>query len=171
VVAAGVLVVGVVPGIMIGVLISLVYLLGRLAADGCGAAGIARDRRYHDLNETPATQTLPGLIAYRFYAPLIFANAEYFGQRVRELVESSPSPVHCVVLDMQAVWEIDVTAAEMMSRLVDELRQKGITLVIARANRPLREKLERIGLKEQFYEKTYFSSVHKAIEVFRQRNV
>ena len=111
------------------------------------------------------------MIAYRFYAPLIFANAEHFGQRVRELIASSPSPVRWVVFDMQAVWEIDVTAAEMLSRLVDELQQKGITLAIARANRPLREKLERIGLKEHFSEKTYFPSVHRAVEVFQRRDV
>jgi sulfate permease, SulP family len=64
-----------------------------------------------------------------------------------------------------------VTAAEMLSRLVDELQQKGITIAIARAKRPLREKLGRIGLKEQFSEKTYFTSVHMAVEVFRQRKV
>jgi sulfate permease, SulP family len=172
VVAAGVLVVGVVPGILVGVLISLIYTLGRLARPmDAVLQKMPGTGEYHDLSEGSAEHTVPGLIAYRFYAPLIFANAEYFGQRVRELVSSSPTPVRFIVFDMQAVWEIDVTAAEMLSRLVNELQQKGITLAIARAKRPLREKLERIGLKEQFSEKTYFTSVHMAVEVFRQREV
>jgi sulfate permease, SulP family len=170
VVAAGVLVVGVVAGIMIGVLISLIYLLGRLARPmDAVLQKMPGTGEYHDLSDGSAEHTVPGLIAYRFYAPLIFANAEHFGQRVRELIASSPTPVRFVVFDMQAVWEIDVTAAEMLSRLVDELQQKGITFAIARAKRPLREKLERIGLKEKFSEKTYFSSVHMAVEVFQRR--
>jgi SulP family sulfate permease len=172
VVAGGVLVIGVVPGIMIGVLISLIYLLGRIARPmDAVLQDLHGTGRYHDLSEGSTAQTVPGLIAYRFYAPLIFANAEYFNQRVRELVASSPSPVRCIVLDMQAVWGIDVTAADMLSSLIKELQQKRITFVISRANRPLREMLERIGLKEQFYEKTYFSSVHKAVEAFQRGEI
>jgi sulfate permease, SulP family len=172
VVAAGVLVVGVVAGIMIGVLISLIYLLGRLARPmDAVLQKMPGTGEYHDLSDGSAEHTVPGLIAYRFYAPLIFANAEYFGQRVRELIASSTTPVRYVVFDMQAVWEIDVTASEMFSRLVDELQQKGISIAIARAKRPLREKLERIGLKEKFSEKTYFPSVHMAVEVFQRREV
>jgi SulP family sulfate permease len=169
-VAAGVLVVGVVPGIMIGVLASLIYLLGRLARPmDAVLQEVPGTGEYHDLSEGSAEHTVPGLIAYRFYAPLIFANAEYFGQRVRELIASSPTPVRFIVFDMQAVWEIDVTAAEMLSRLMDELQQKGITLAIARVKRPLREKLERIGLKGKFSEKNYFASVHMAVEVLSKR--
>ncbi len=82
-----------------------------------------------------------GLIAYRFCTPLFFANAEHFVQRIRQLIASSPHPVRCFVVDIQAVWEVDVTATEALSRLADELRQREIALRIARANRPLREKL------------------------------
>jgi SulP family sulfate permease len=171
-VAAGVLIVGIVPGILLGVLVSLFYLLSRLARPmDAVLQEVPGTGRYHDLSETPAAQTVPGLIAYRFYSPLFFANAEYFVRRVRELIASSPNPVRWFVLDMQAVWDIDVTAADALSQLVDELRQQGITLTIARANRPLRESLERIGLQEHFYEKTYFNSVHLAIEAFQRQKI
>jgi SulP family sulfate permease len=122
--------------------------------------------QFHDLGEAPEAQTVPGMIAYRFYAPLFFANAEYFVQRVRQLIAASPTPVRWFLVDMQAVWEIDVTAAEALSRISEELRGKGIALRIARANRPLREKLERIGLREQLGEETYYPSVHAAVEAF-----
>lgn len=168
VVAFGVLIVGVVQGIILGVMISLVYLLARLArpldAVLCEVPGTGR---YHDLGEAPVAQTVPGLIAYRFYAPLFFANAQYFVQHVRELIQASPNPVRWFVVDMQAVWEIDVTAAEALVRLAQELQQKGITLRIARANRPLREKLERIGIGDQLGASGYFSSVHAAVEAFQ----
>jgi sulfate permease, SulP family len=171
VVAAGVLVVGVVPGILIGMMVSLIYLLGRLARPmDAVLQPVPGTGRYHDLGEAPEAQTVPGLIAYRFYAPLFFANAEHFVQRVRELIAASPHRVRWFVVDMQAIWEIDVTAAEAFSRLVDELRQKGIALAIARANRPLRERLERIGLKEQLGEATYHPSVHAAIEAFQRES-
>jgi SulP family sulfate permease len=165
----GVLVVGVVPGIVIGVMISLVYLLARLArpldAVLCEVPGTGR---FHDMGEAPEAQTVPGLIAYRFYSILFFANAEHFVQRVRELIQSNPIPVRWFLVDMQAVWEIDVTAAEALSRLADELQEKGIALKIARANRPLREKLGRIGLADRLGTANYYPSVHAAVEAFRR---
>jgi sulfate permease, SulP family len=169
VVAAGVLVVGVVPGILVGVMGSLIYLLGRLARPlDAVLRELPGSGRYHDLGEATEAETVPGLIAYRFYAPLFFANSEHFVQRVRHLIASSPNPVRCLVLDMQAVWEVDVTATEVLSRLVDELRQRGIALRIARANRPLRERLQRIGLGQHLGEATYYPSVHLAVEAFQQ---
>lgn len=171
-VAVGVLVVGIVPGILVGVLLSLLYLLSQLARPmDAVLQEVPGTGRYHDISEVAAAQTVPGLIAYRFYSPLFFANAEYFIRRVRELIASSPSPVRWFVLDMQAVWEIDVTAAEALSLLSEDLQRRGITLAVARANRPLREKLERIGLRDRFYEKTYFNSVHLAVEEFQRLNM
>jgi SulP family sulfate permease len=167
VVAMGVLIVGVVPGIVLGVMVTLVYLLSRLARPLdvvlCEVPGTGR---YHDVGEAPESQTIPGLIAYRFYAPLFFANAEYFVRRVRELIQASPSPVRWFLVDMQAVWEIDVTAAEALSRLARELKEKGTSLRIARANRPLREKLQRVGLADHLGA-DYYASVHAAVEAFQ----
>jgi len=170
-VAAGVLIVGVVPGIIMGVMVTLVYLLARLArpldAVLCEVPGTGR---YHDLGEPQQTQTVPGLIAYRFYAPLFFANAEYFVHRVRELIQANTTPVVCFLVDMQAIWEIDVTAADALSRLARELQEKGISLRIARANRPLRVKLERIGLAEQLGA-SYYPSVHAGVEAFQREQL
>lgn len=169
VVAIGVLIVGVVQGIALGVMLTLIYLLVRLARPLdvvlCEVPGTGR---FHDVGEAPEAQTIPGLIAYRFYAPLFFANAEYFVHRVRELIQASPNPVRWFLVDMQAVWEIDVTAADALLRLTRELKEKRIALRIARANRPLREKLERIGLAEHLGAEGYFASVHAAVEAFRR---
>jgi SulP family sulfate permease len=169
-VAAGVLVVGVIPGIVIGVTISLIHVLVRLARPmDAVLRPVPGTGRYHDLGDDGEVQTVPGLIAYRFYAPLFFANAEHFVRRIRELIAASPDPVRWIVVDMQAVWDIDVTAADACARAVEDLRQAGVFVAIARANRPLRERLQRIGLYEKLGEPAYFPSVHAAIEEFERR--
>jgi SulP family sulfate permease len=106
------------------------------------------------------------LIAYRFYAPLVFANADHFMHRIRALVAACRGSVRCVLVDVQAVTEIDVTAAEMLVRLGAELDADGIALRFARANRPLREQITRLGLGGHLVETTVFPSVHAAIETF-----
>jgi sulfate permease, SulP family len=169
-VTVGVLISGVVPGILIGMVLSLVYVLGRLArptdvvlkeVEGTGS--------FHDLGEAGAPETVPGLIAYRFYAPLFFANADHFVERVRELIAASPSQVRWFLVDAQAISDIDVTGADALIRLIEELRLEGIAFKIARANRPLREKLAHIDSGEHSGEPTLFPSVHAAIATFRQQ--
>jgi SulP family sulfate permease len=170
-VTAGVLIVGVVPGILIGVMLSLVYLLGRLARPTDAVLSeLPGTGRFHDVADVDSDQTVPGLIAYRFYAPLFFANADHFTERVRRLVAESPTPVRWFVVDVQAVTDIDVTGADALGRLIAELRQNGIAFKIARANRPLRETFARIGLGEHLGETTLFPSVHEAVEAFRRES-
>jgi SulP family sulfate permease len=166
-VTLGVLVIGVVPGIVVGVMLSLILLLGRLARPvDAVLQRVPGTATFHDVGDASATETVPGLIAYRFYAPLVFANADHFMQRIRGLVAACRSRVRCVLVDVQAVTEIDVTAAEMLARLGAELDAEGITLKFARANRPLREQIMRLGLGEHLDESTVFPSVHAAIEAF-----
>jgi sulfate permease, SulP family len=168
-VTAGVLIVGVVPGILIGVMLSLVYVLGRLEhPTDIVLKEVPGTGEFHDVGDVAATETVPGVIAYRFYAPLFFANAEYFMKRVRSLVDASPKPVRWFLMDAQAVTDIDVTGADALAQLIEELRGKGIAFKLARANRPLRETLAHIGLGEHLAEATLFPSVHAAIAVFRR---
>jgi MFS superfamily sulfate permease-like transporter len=77
--------------------------------------------------------------------------------------------VEWFLVDMQAVWEVDATASEALSRMAQELERKGIRLIIARANRPLREKLTRVGLADQLGADSYFPSVHAAVEAFQSK--
>jgi len=169
IVALGVLVVGVVPGIVLGVMISLVYLLARLARPlDAVLREVPGTGRYHDLGEAEEPQTVPGLIAYRFYSALFFANAEYFVNRVRDLVQSSPTPIRWFVLDLQAVWDVDLTATEALSRLASELQRRNVVLCVARVNRPLREKFERIGLTKLLGSDNFYPSVHAAVAAFQR---
>jgi SulP family sulfate permease len=84
-------------------------------------------------------------------------------------VAESPQPVEWVLVDVQAVTEIDVSGAEVIQRLAEDLAAKGVALRFARANRPLREVVERIGLGEHLRKEWLFPSVHDAVQAFRSR--
>ncbi|MBM4114135.1 MAG: SulP family inorganic anion transporter, partial [Phycisphaerae bacterium] len=166
IVMLGVLFAGVLQGILLGVAISLVYVIGRLARPmDAVLREIPGKRRYHDLGDEDgkAAETAPGVIAYRFYAPLVFANAEHFVSRVRSMIGESPNPVRLFVLDAQAISEIDSSALEQLSRLARELKSREIRFRIARANRPLREMLERTGVLTLIGPDALAPSVHSAV--------
>ncbi|MGH7968719.1 MAG: sodium-independent anion transporter, partial [Limisphaerales bacterium] len=125
---------------------------------------------FHDLGTPRPGSTIPGLLVYRFYAPLLFSNAGHFVQRVRELLAASPQVVRWLLLDAQAITDIDVTAVEALHDLHRKLQQKGIKLKIAHANPPLRELLHRTGLAGELGPDSFFASVHECVEKFRTGN-
>jgi SulP family sulfate permease len=161
-----VLVAGVVPGIVFGVALSLLGLINRISNPPDGVLSEIPGRGFHDLGE-PHAQTLPGLIAYRFYAPLLFSNAGHFVARIRGLIAASPQPVRWFVIDAQAITDIDVTAVEALHSLHLELQKQGIALKIAHANRPFRTLLESTGLAVEIGPESFFGSVHECTEAFR----
>lgn len=161
-----VLAVGVVPGILVGVALSLLALIDRISNPPDAVLQIAPGGGFHDLGEASKGQTIPGFIAYRFYAPLLFSNAGHFVQRVRQLVAASPAPVRWFLVDAQAITDIDITAAEALRALNQELHRQGIALKFAHANRPLRKVLERIGFTSEIGQESIFHAVHEAAEAF-----
>ena len=164
----GVLAVGVVPGILLGVALSLLGLINRISHPPDAVLREVPGLGFHDLGDAQAAQTIPGLVAYRFYAPLLFSNAGHFVGRVRQLIAANRPPVRWFLLDAQAITAIDVTAAESLHSLNRELEQQGIALKIAHANRPLRNVLERIGLADELGQASFFHSVHECIQAFHQ---
>jgi SulP family sulfate permease len=161
-----VLAAGVVPGILFGVALSLLGLINRISNPPDGVLSQVPGHGFHDLGNAAQRQTVPGLIAYRFYAPLLFSNAGHFVERVRRLVAESPKPLRWFLLDAQAITDIDVTAVEALLNLHEELRRQGIALKIAHANRPLRQLLEKTGLAREIGEGSFFHSVHECVERF-----
>lgn len=169
---AGVLIVGIVPGILVGIFLSLIRMIQSFSrpydAMLCEVSGRAG---YHDVGEAESNGsycTMPGLLIYRFYAPLLFANASYFVERLKGLVMRNVQ-VEWVVIDAQAIVEIDVTAADKILALHQELRDKGIHLRFARCNRPLRESLLRFGVVDALGRDHFHTHLDDAIEDFRQK--
>jgi MFS superfamily sulfate permease-like transporter len=125
----GVIFVGVLEGVLIAVALSILLFFHR--------AWIARDdvlgrvtglRGWHSTEHHPEAVTVPGLLLYRFEAPLFFANAGRFRERVRALVDEADPPYHHVVLQCEAVTDIDETAADVLAELARELHAQGIQL-------------------------------------------
>jgi SulP family sulfate permease len=163
-----VLAAGVVPGIVFGVALSLLGLIHRISNPPDAVLSEVPGKGFHDLGKTSETRTLPGLVAYRFYAPLLFSNVGHFVDRVRQIIAAGPGPVRWFLLDAQAVTEIDVTAAEALQSLSRDLKKEGIELKIAHANRPLRETLERCHLDSNLGTLSFFQSVHECVAAFEK---
>jgi len=164
--ALAVLAIGVVPGILLGVGLSLLGLINRISHPPDAVLREVPGHGFHDLGTGNETQTIRGLITYRFYAPLVFCNAAHFVNRVRLLLSRSPAPTRWFLLDAQAITDIDPTAAEALNSLNHDLQAQGIALKFAHTNRPLRAVLDRIGLAGEIGSESFFPSVHECVEAF-----
>jgi high affinity sulfate transporter 1 len=163
---AGVVLLGVLPGIAIAVALSILNVfrrawwpydteLGRVN----GLAG------YHDTHTHPQAQHLPGLVIYRFDAPLFFANATTFRDEVRRLARADPPPTW-IVIAAEPMTDIDTTAADVLTELDEALNAKGISLVFAELKDPVREKIERYGLTRTIDPRHFFPTIGGAVAAF-----
>jgi SulP family sulfate permease len=162
---------GVLPGILVGVFLSLLHLLRQIARPQDALLGrVPGSSTLHDIGDDEAAQTVPGLVVYRFYGPLVFANIRFFIERVEHFLVQEEVPVRQVILDARAIPEIDVTAAEQFRTFVSQLQARGITFVVAKAHLPLREAAIRLGLHEWFSEQAHFSQLADAVAAFPKCN-
>jgi SulP family sulfate permease len=165
--AAAVVALGVLPGILLGVFLSLLHLLSQVARPHDALLGrVPGSATLHDVGDDAAAQTVPGLVVYRFYGPLVFANIRFFAERLEHFVSREEAPVRQVILDARAIPEIDVTAAEQLRSFLDRLRGRGITFAVAKAHLPLREAAVRLGLREWFAEQAHFPQLPDAVAAF-----
>jgi SulP family sulfate permease len=169
-VTLAILIAGVVPGIILGLLLSLISVLVEISRPG--DAVLRRrldDGKFHDCRDDDEAESVPGLLVYRLYAPLNFANARHVVARIRSLVDEADPPVKWLVIDAQAIHDMDVTAAQRFAELHGELAAEGVDVKIADAPRPFLEELARVGLSEEIGGQDFFVSVKKAVEAYDQR--
>jgi SulP family sulfate permease len=108
-------------------------------------------------------QSAPGLIVYRFGADLFYANADRFADEVRQLVEKAPTPVKWLLIDCEAIWDLDLSAAETVRGLLAELAPRGVRVVLGRVNPYLVSDLRRHRLADAIGETWIFRSLHEAL--------
>jgi MFS superfamily sulfate permease-like transporter len=123
---------------------------------------------YHDVTRYPNARLIPGLVLFRWDAPLFFANAELFSERVMEAAEKSPTPVRWLVVAAEPVTSVDVTAADVLAELDDTLRKAGIELCFAELKDPVKDKLKRFGIFTQLGEETFFPTLGAAVSAYRE---
>ncbi|MBF0214805.1 MAG: SulP family inorganic anion transporter [Magnetococcales bacterium] len=168
-VTLAILVAGVVPGIILGLLISLIGIIVEISRPGDAILHrLGPGQKHHDFgSEIPAEAVpIPGLLVYRLYAPLIFANARHVTNRLRQLVASADPPLQWIILDAQAITDMDITAGQRFAELLREMQEKGIEIKIADAPHPLRVQLGKVGISETLGNHPFHVSVKKAVEAF-----
>jgi SulP family sulfate permease len=170
--AFGVLTVGVLQGILVAVVLSLINVIYHISRphdallDELDASG---GTVYRGVADNDSALTEPGLIVYRFDAPLVFANAAFFTERLEELIAKADAGLKCVVLDAEAMSDFDSTAAEALENMDSSLERLGVELWIARANKPLRDLLEVTGLTKRFGKDNIYPSIRAAVSAYHER--
>jgi high affinity sulfate transporter 1 len=163
----GVALLGVLPGIGIAVGLSILNVFRRAWWPYQTVLGrVDGIEGYHDIHSYPDAQHLPGLVIYRFDAPLFFANAKTFRDEVRHLARAEPKPTW-IVIAAEPITDVDTTASDVLEDLDTELNDAGIRLVFAELKDPVRRKIERYGLTRTIESRHFFPTIEAAIAAFR----
>jgi MFS superfamily sulfate permease-like transporter len=163
----GVAVFGVVEGIGIAVVLAVIEFLWDGWRPHFAILGRAEGvRGYHDVKRYPNARRVPGLVLFRWDAPLFFANAELFRQRVLDAIAESPTPVKRIVVTAEPVTSIDVTSADVLEGLERELKEAGVELHFAEMKDPVKDKLKRFELFDRFGERSFYPTVGSAVDAY-----
>src|ERR687893_1593907 len=166
---AGVALLGVLPGIAIAVGLSILNVFRRAWRPYQTTLGLVDNMRgYHDVRSYPAARLLPGLVIYRFDAPLFFANAKTFRDEVVAISRADPPP-RWIVVAAEPITDVDTTAADVLFDLDHLLDERGQSLVFAELKDPVRRKIEGYGLTAQIEPRHLFPTVGSAVAEFRAR--
>jgi high affinity sulfate transporter 1 len=164
---AGVAVFGTIPGIAIAIVLAVIEFLWSGWRPHSAVLGrVDPVKGYHDITRYPDARLIPGLVLFRWDAPLFFANAEFFHDRVLAAVASSPPPVRWLVVAAEPVTSIDVTAADAVCELDEALQAAGIEMCFAELKSPVMDKLKRFGLVTRFGETTFFATLEEAVSAY-----
>ena len=167
----GVAVFGAIPGIGLAIVIAVMEFLWDGWRPHYAVLGrVDGIRGYHDIKRYPDARLVPGLLLFRWDAPLFFANAELFHQRLMDAVAASPQPVRQIIVAAEPVTSIDVTSADMLTELVRALHASNIELRFAELKDPVKDKLKRFELFERFGAEHFYPTVGAAIDAYLEEH-
>jgi high affinity sulfate transporter 1 len=161
----GVAVLGAIPGIGLAIVLAIIEFLWDGWRPHSAVLGRADGvKGYHDITRYPDARRIPGLVLFRWDAPLFFANAEFFEGRVLDAVAASPTPVRWLVVAAEPVTSVDVTSADTLVELNETLRASGIEMCFAELKDPVKDKLKRFGIFDLFGEERFFPTVGASVD-------
>jgi SulP family sulfate permease len=167
----GVLLLGILQGVALGVILALVVLIRRVSRPGTAVLGrLPGTATYRDVTAHPEAETTPGLLIFRFDAPVIFANAAYLADEVRRLVAAAADPVREVLIPAQQINQIDSTGADQLARLQVELERKGIAVCFAEVKSAVREMMRGTGLEERVGTDRFHESIEDGVKGFARHS-
>jgi SulP family sulfate permease len=164
---AAVLAVDILYGVLIAVALSILDLLRRVARPHDGILGYAPGvDGMHDIDDYPDAKTVPGLVVYRYDAPLCFANAEDFTRRAVASIDVAGADAEWFILNAEANVELDLTSADALEELWRELGRRGVVFGMARVKQDLRSELVAAGLVERIGETRIFATLPTAVAAY-----
>jgi SulP family sulfate permease len=168
----GVILIDILPGVAIGVALSFILLIHTIDHPHIALLGRSSDgARFSDLEDDPGAMPVPGVLIHRFEAELIFANADLFHDDLLARVRAAEPPPGAVVLDFEAVSQVDVTGEQALQSVHDTLELLGIRLIVARAKSRVRDALRRGGTVDVLGEDNLVPSVDSALDAIEASRV
>ncbi len=162
----GVIAVGILVGVVIGIVLSLVLLIHRFDHPHVAILGLdPSGHRFEDLDRHPDAKAVPNVLIYRLEAPLIFANADVVTDDLWSKIDTAEP--RAIVLDLEAVYEIDTEGADTLVRLHDQLDDRGVSVALARTHGSVLDYLDRDG-RLQVFDQVVFGSVSDAVDSLSQ---
>jgi MFS superfamily sulfate permease-like transporter len=167
----GVMTIGVLPGVLLAVGLSLLKLIRMASHPNDAVLGpvIGKTGVYAE-NVNGNGKSVPGLVIYRFDSALLFFNSDYFKDRVRSVISNAEADDKWFLLDAEAMSVVDITGTDALDDLRRELAGQGIVLAIARSKGIFRVMLDRTGVAERIGAAYLFPTVHDGVEAFRSLN-
>jgi sulfate permease, SulP family len=160
----GVLSAGVLAGVVIGIVLSLAWLVHVAATPPMPLLGREPGTHvFRDLDENPGDETFPGVVVLRLDSGLFFATSQALEDRVRDLVQDGPSPVEAVVLDLEGVNFIDSQGAEQLATILDLVESDGATLRLARVKPNVLAVLRADGFVDRLGAERIHGNVQRAV--------
>jgi sulfate permease, SulP family len=166
---AGVLVFNILYGVLVAIGLSVADLLVRVARPHDAIQGLVPGLAgMHDVDDYPQARTVPGLVVYRYDAPLCFANAEDFRRRALAAADEQPEPLRWFVLNVEANVEVDFTALEAMDAIREEVTRRGAVFALARVKQDLLARLQAFGLVSKIGADRLYPTLPTAVDAYRQ---
>ena len=165
----GVVLLGVIQGIFIAVGLSLLVFIWRAWRPYHAVLGrVAGMKGYHDITRHPEARLISGLILFRWDAPLFFANAEMFRDKVLHAISNAPTPTRWIVVAAEPITDVDITAADVLTELDEELHQAGIELCFAEMKGPVKDHLKTYGLFAKIGTEHFFPTIGQAVDRYTE---
>lgn len=162
---------GVIQGIFISVGFALLAFIWRAWRPYCAVLGrVDGMKGYHDIIRHPEARRIPGLVLFRWDAPLFFANAEMFREHILRAVSEAPTPVKWVVVAAEPITDVDITAADVLAELDTELHRAGIDICFAEMKGPVKDYLKRYGLFSKLGVDNFFPTIGQSVDDYLLRH-
>ena len=167
----GVALVDVIHGIFLAVVVAVAAFVWRDWRPHYAVLGrVDGMKGYHDMVRHPEAKQIPGLLIFRWDAPLFFANQDSFRNDIQQAITSAATPVTWVLIAAEPITDIDVTAADMLQALEAALAAQGIQLCFAEMKGPVKDRLTDYGLMAAWGTTRFFPTIGKAVDAYVEHN-